>query len=253
MTPHQILDRMYQGRTLIFGHRGASAYAPMNTLPAFELAVKQGADGIELDVHRTRDGHAVVIHDFTVDATTNGTGTVTEMTLEQLKAVDAGARFGPEFSGTQIPTLPEVFEVVGRRLYVNVEIKSLSLETDGVEQAVADAILRADLKERVIVSSFNPLTLIRFRQILPDVPLGFLHAPNVPRLPSEMIAKLTYELDHPFHEMIDSDYVAQMHQSGTRINTWTVNDPARALELRALGVDLLITDTPDVIREALGR
>jgi glycerophosphoryl diester phosphodiesterase len=253
MTPHQILDRIYQGRTLVFGHRGASAYAPMNTLPAFELAAEQGADGIELDVHRTRDGHAVVIHDFTIDATTNGTGTVTEMTLEQLKALDAGSWFGPEFAGTPMPTLDEVFEAVGRRLYVNVEIKSLSLQTDGIEQVVADAILRADLKERVIVSSFNPLALIRFRQMLPDVPLGFLHAPNVPRLPSEMIAELTYELDHPFHEMIDSDYVAQMRQNGIRINTWTVNDPARALELRALGVDLLITDKPDVIREALGR
>src|SRR5690606_28189003 len=120
-----------KGQTLVFGHRGAKAYAPMNTIPAFELAAEQGADGIELDVHRSKDGHAVIVHDFTVDETTDGNGTVTEMTLAQLKELDAGSWFGEGFHGVQIPTLDEVFEAVGERLLINVEIKSNMQDTDG--------------------------------------------------------------------------------------------------------------------------
>ncbi|MBC7809703.1 MAG: glycerophosphodiester phosphodiesterase, partial [Burkholderiales bacterium] len=152
---------MFDGQTLVFGHRGAKAYAPMNTLPAYELAAEQGAHGIELDVHRSKDGYAVIVHDFKVDATSDGKGLVTEMTLAQLKRLDAGAWFDPKFAGTRIPTLDEVFESVGQRLFVNVEIKSDSLETDGVEQVVADCITRHNMQSRVIVSSFNPYTLHR--------------------------------------------------------------------------------------------
>ncbi|MDX1995990.1 MAG: glycerophosphodiester phosphodiesterase family protein, partial [bacterium] len=100
MASQSLLDALNQGRMLVFGHRGASAYAPMNTLPAFELAAEQGADGIELDVHRSADGHPVIVHDFTVDKTTSGTGYVTGMTLAQLKALDAGEWFNESFRGT---------------------------------------------------------------------------------------------------------------------------------------------------------
>ena len=249
------LDSMYQGRTLVFAHRGASAYAPMNTLPAYELAAEQGADGIELDVHRSKDGHAVIVHDFTVDHTTNGSGRVDAMTLAELKALDAGAWFGEKFAGTRIPTLDEVFQAVGQRVYVNVEIKSESAETDGVEQVVADVIAKFHMQARVIVSSFNPLALHRFRQIMPDVAIGILYTfdnvmPfNVFSLLLEM--KVYPEAHHPYHEMIDSQMIQSAHSSDKRINTWTVNDPARAVELRDLGVDAIITDKPDVMLKAL--
>jgi glycerophosphoryl diester phosphodiesterase len=253
MSLHAVLDAMYQGQTLVFGHRGASAYAPMNTIPAFELAAEQGADGIELDVHRSRDGAVVVIHDFTVENATaaNGSAKITDMTLAQIKELDVGEWFDDRFSGTQVPTLDEIFEAVGSRLYINVEIKSVSLKTDGVEQAVADIIARHDMKQRVIVSSFNPLALVRFRQIIPDVPLGYLYAPEMPTLPSQMMVSLTYEATHPYHEMIDEEFVTEAKRNNYRVNTWTVNDPARAIQLSDMGVDLIITDKPDVIREAL--
>src|SRR5258708_21685296 len=132
MSALSVIQAMYANGPLVFGHRGAKAYAPMNTIPSFELAATQGAHGVELDVHRTKDGHSVIVHNFTVDETTNGTGRVTAMTLRELKALDAGSSFAPEFAGVTIPTLDEVFEAVGNRLVVNVEIKAQGMETDGV-------------------------------------------------------------------------------------------------------------------------
>jgi glycerophosphoryl diester phosphodiesterase len=243
------LDAMYKERTLVFGHRGASAYAPMNTLPAFEKAAQLGADGVELDTHLTRDGEAIVLHDFTVDHTTDGSGLVRDMTLAQVKELDAGSKFGEQFRGTRIPTLMEVFEAIGDKLYINVEIKSESAETDGVEQVVADLIARYNLQKRVIVSSFNPLALRRFRDILPEVPIGFLYVPDSPV--ENLMTDLPHEARHPHYSMVDADYMAWARQHGYRVNTWTVNDPAKAAELYKFGVDGIITDKPDVIREAL--
>lgn len=243
------LENIYQGRTLVFGHRGARAYAPMNTIPAFELALKQGADGIELDTHLSKDGHLIVLHDFSVDATTDGKGLAKDMTLAELKALDAGSSFSEEYAGTRIPTLDEVFEVVGKKLFINVEIKSETQETDGVEQAVVDCISRHNLAKTVIVSSFNPLALKRFRAIMPQVPIGYLYEPEND-FRSEMEG-FPHEARHPYYEMIDAAYMKWAKEHDFRVNTWTVNDPQIAVALRDLGVDALITDKPDVIIEAL--
>jgi glycerophosphoryl diester phosphodiesterase len=251
---HAALAAMYaDNRVLVFGHRGASAYAPMNTLPAFELAAAQGADGIELDVHRTRDGHIVIVHDFTVDKTTDGSGRVTDMTLAQVRALDAGSWFGEAFRGTRVPTLDEVFEAVGQRLYVNVELKSESSETDGLEQAVADVIARHNVQQRVIVSSFNPLALARFRGLMPDVPAGFLYDATVGEPLSLLRAVgLTVEALHPHQVLLDAGLMVLARTHGWWVNAWTVNDPARAVELRGVGVDMVMTDNPDTVRHALG-
>ncbi len=243
------LENIYQGRTLVWGHRGARAHAPMNTIPSFELALKQGADGVELDTHLSKDGLLIVLHDFTVDSTTDGKGLAKDMTLTQLKALDAGGSFSPEFKGTRIPTLDEVFEAVGKKLFINVEIKSESQETDGVEQAVADCISRHGLTDSVIISSFNPLALRRFRAILPDVPIGYLYSPDYNF--SEQMEGFPHEARHPQDQMIDAAYMDWAKSQNYRVNTWTVNDPARAVTLRNLGVDAIITDKPDVIIEAV--
>jgi glycerophosphoryl diester phosphodiesterase len=245
------LDHLYSRKPLIFGHRGASAYAPMNTIPAFELAAEMGADGIELDVHRLADGQVVVVHDFTVDKTTDGTGKVTEMTLEQLRALDAGAWFDPKYAGTRVPTLDEVFEAVGQRLIINVEIKAASLRTDGIETRVAESIRRHRLEQRVIVSSFNPMTLRRFRKVAPEIAIGYLFAPGVTFFGSPLMTGLPHEAKHPHHEIITEAFMARARRSGHRVNTWTINDPDRARHLRNLGVDAIITDKPDIIRQAL--
>lgn len=250
-----LLDALREHVPLILGHRGASAYAPMNTIPAFELAFDQGADGIELDVHRSQDGYAVIIHDFTVDHTTDGSGPVADMTLAELKALDAGGWFSDAFRGVQIPTLDEVFEVVGQRGFVNVEIKSDSQITDGVEQVVADVIARYSMSQQVIVSSFNPLALSRFRAIMPDVPIGFLYAAAAGmEIDTHAIMRqlgLKYEAEHPHYKMIDKALMEQARSNGHYVNAWTVNDPEHTLALRELGVHTVITDKPDVMYRAL--
>lgn len=253
MTFTTIKDAMESGQTLVFGHRGAKAYAPMNTIPAYELAYDQGAVGIELDVHRSKDGHPVIVHDFTVDETTNGEGDVTQKTLAELKALDAGSWFSDEFTGVQIPTLDDVFETVGQKLLINVEIKFMVQETgtDGVEQVVADCIRRHNMAERVIVSSFNPYTLKRFHEIMPDVMIGFLYVPNMPMNTISVMEDYPHEARHPYHEMIDEAYMTWAKEHHYYVNTWTVNDPQRAKELQHLGVNCIITDMPDIIQGAL--
>ncbi len=245
------LAGFYGDQMLVFGHRGARAYAPMNTLPSFELALELGADGIELDVRLTSDGEMILMHDAKVDATTNGEGFVHDLTLLEIKALDAGAWFNPSFAGTHVPTLDETFEAVGKRTRINVEIKADSLASTGIEQQVADAICSHDLIKSVIVSSFNPLTLRRFRRVLPEVPIGYLYEPKTGFLTSHLMIGLPHEARNPYDEQIDAKYMAWAKRSGYRVNTWTVNDPVRAVELRDLGVDCIITDTPDVIIAAL--
>jgi len=249
----------YSARPLVFGHRGARAYAPMNTLPSFELALEQGADGVELDVQLTKDGKLVVIHDFTVDGTTDGKGAVKDLTFDEIRRLDAGVRFDDKFRGTRIPTLEEVFALMGGTALVNVEIKAPFQKgtdpesTDGVERAVADCVLAAGMENRVIVSSFNPLTLRRFRAALPSVPLAFLYAKDVPFDTPSLMTGIPHEAYHPHYKLATRETVAAEHAAGRFVNVWTVNEPEDARQLLESGVDGLITDKPDIIRESVGR
>ncbi|HEX9075950.1 MAG TPA: glycerophosphodiester phosphodiesterase family protein, partial [Anaerolineae bacterium] len=144
-------------KTLIIAHRGASNWAPENTLAAFQRACALGADGIELDVTLTRDGVPVVIHDDTVDRTTNGKGAVAQMTLEEIRSLDAGSWYSAEFRGEKIPTLAGVLQAVGQCGLVDIELKGTKLKADGLEAAAIRAVESAGMHERVILSSFNPI------------------------------------------------------------------------------------------------
>ncbi|MCA9915804.1 MAG: glycerophosphodiester phosphodiesterase [Anaerolineae bacterium] len=252
MSARETLQQIYDGNVLVYGHRGAQAYAPMNTLPAFELAAEQGAQGIELDVQLTKDGFPVIIHDFSVDATTNGNGAVANMTLEQLQVLDAGSWFDARFVGTRIPTLHQVFETLGQDLIINVEIKWFSPEDNGIEQVVADVIQQYRLQKRVLVSSFNPIVLKRFRAIAPEVPLGYLTSSHTMQENTQPIVRLSdFEAQHPHHELIDPKRVDWALESGHILNAWTVNEPERARQLLLMGVQGIVTDKPDVILKAL--
>jgi len=246
-----LIKEFYGDRLLVFGHRGARAYAPMNTIPSFELALAQGADGVELDVRLTLDGEMIIMHDDRVDATTDAKGFVHEMTLTEVKELDAGSYFDPKYAGTRVPTLDEVFEAIGKRTRINVEIKADTTDDTGVEVKVADAIRRHGLARTIIISSFNPITLARFREAMPEVPIGFLHEPDNEAMTIPMMADLPHEARNPYYEEIDAKYMAWAKGAGYRVNTWTVNDPAKAVELRDLGVDCIITDKPDVILAAV--
>lgn len=238
-------DFITSDETLVFGHRGASAVAPQNTLAAFERAAQQGAQGIELDVHLTRDGQLVVIHDFTVESTTDGAGAVAEMTLAQLQKLDAGAWFSSEFAGERIPTLDEVFAAVGGELLINVEIKS---SATGIVNAVVDCIRHHQMETRALISSFDADVLRRLRP-LTDVPLGCLFGFASQSQLAEM-ASFCAAL-HPWHEQVDADFMQRARDLGCLVNVWTVNDPLRACQLAALGVNSIITDHPETTLAAL--
>jgi glycerophosphoryl diester phosphodiesterase len=242
-------------RVLNVAHRGASAAAPANTLAAFEKAIELGADGIEFDVHLSADGVPVVIHDFDVAATTDGSGRVSDLTLAQLKELDAGSSFAPAFAGERIPTLEEVLETVGQRLLLNVELKTTSIRDDGLERTVIAQVERHGLAHgnRVLLSSFNPISLRRAKKIAPHVPVGLLYALDMPLpLRRAWLAPLVrHEARHPERRMVDARYVAWARRRGYRVNVWTVDDPGEMRRLIDLGVDAIITNVPGVLRDVL--
>ena len=236
-------DAFASGETLVFGHRGALAHAPQNTLAAFELAAQQGAQGIELDVQLSKDGQLVVIHDYSVDATTDGQGKVAEVTLAQLKQLDAGSWFAPDFAGARIPTLDEVFAAVGHKLLINVEIKA---SAPGIESAVADCVSRHAMDSRVLVSSFDAAVLRRCQGVM-SLPLAYLHfKPSLSTADDLPVAAL-----HPWRDLVDAGYMRRARELGCHVNVWTVNEAARACQLKALGVKAIITDDPAAILAAL--
>lgn len=237
----------------ILAHRGARRVAPENTLPAFAAALDMGVDGIELDVHLSRDGRLVVIHDFALEATTSGHGLVTAHTAAELAQLDAGSHFAPGFAAVGVPTLDDVFDLVADRCLVNVEIKSEELDGGNAADALV-ALLRARaLHEQVIVSSFNPATLIKLRWLEPRLALGLLFEEALP--PHLQRAWLSPILQpqalHPWAPLVDADFMAWAREQGVAVNVWTVNEPAEARRLAALGVDALITDVPDLLQREL--
>jgi glycerophosphoryl diester phosphodiesterase len=181
---------------IIFAHRGASHSSPENTLAAFEKAIKFNADAVEFDVKLTKDQQVVIIHDNSLDRTTNGSGRVNNHTLSELKNLDAGSHFGSEYSGERIPTLDEVFSQLGNRIYLNVELTNYATPRDPLPQKVSEIVKNHKLQENILFSSFNFLTLYRIRRLLPEVPVAILALPGFPgRLARSfrMLHRLTYK------------------------------------------------------------
>lgn len=238
----------------IFAHRGAVEFAPPNTLPAFEKSLEMGVDGIELDVHASKDAQLVLIHDFDVDATTNATGPVAGFTAAELAAMDAGSHFSAEFAGVGIPTLDQVFDLVGDRCIINVEIKTLDYLTGGKTiEPLKQMIRDRNLYDQVIVSSFNPLPLIRLRHEDRKIQLGLLYFEKLPTSlwESWMSPIIQPEALHPHHSLVDAASMERARKNGRAVNVWTVNEIDEAKRLADLGVDTIITDYPDKMMAAL--
>jgi glycerophosphoryl diester phosphodiesterase len=243
-------QRPPQLRPLILAHRGASRRAPENTMAAFRLAAQLGADGVELDVQLSKDGEAVVMHDSRVDRTSDGHGRVADLTLAELRALDAGGWVAPEFAGERIPTLAEVLYELGPRLVLDVELKTAGLFGGGLEAEVVRLVEDAGLGERVILSSFDPLALWRVRRLNPHLSTGLLSAPDSPSyIRGRWLQALARPAAlHPRWDTLDGPAVAAAHRQGLAVRPWTCDDPDGLRRLVAWGVDAIITNVPDVAR-----
>ncbi|MEW6092937.1 MAG: glycerophosphodiester phosphodiesterase family protein [Chloroflexota bacterium] len=239
---------------VIIAHRGDSAHAPENTLSAFVMAAEKGADAIEFDVKLTADGQVIVIHDQTVDRTTNGHGDVRRLPLAALRDLDAGARFEARFSGERIPTLDEVFKAVGKRLHMNIELTNYATPSDSLVAKVVELVVKYDMQDRVLFSSFFPRNLRRVRSLLPETPRGLLAWAGWLGFPARTFGwRRDYYALHPHLSNVDAGLVSRLHAAGKRLHVWTVNAEEDMKHMIALGVDGIFTDDPALLSRCLGR
>lgn len=240
-------------RPLIFGHRGACAHAPENTLAAFKLAVEHGADAVELDAKLTADGQIVVHHDQTLNRTTNGSGKLIQKTLAELRELDAGSFFGPQFAGEKIPLLEEVLETVGRKVLVNIELTNYASPQDGLSEKVAALVKRMKLQDRILFSSFYPENLNIAARLLPTTPVALLAEPSIKGWLSRSAAsiKSSPKIIHPYLMDATERMIKREHARGRRVHVWTVNRPEDMRRLFAADVDGIFTDDPRLARQVL--
>ncbi len=234
--------------TKIFGHRGFSGEYPENTMLSFKKAIEAGADGIELDVHFTKDKEIVICHDELIDRTSNGSGYIKDYTYEELCRFDFYGKFEGKYEFQKIPTLREYLELVAPidGFITNIELKTGVFEYIGIEKAVIDLLEKYNLKDRTILSSFNHYTILRCREIAPEIKTGFLTDTWILDM-WDYAKKYGVECVHPDFPYLTEENVRRLKEEGLEINTWTVNKAEDIKRLAALGVDTLIGNYPDLM------
>lgn len=240
---------------IILAHRGDLAHAPENTLPSFSQAIQKGADGVELDAKLTADGRVIVIHDPTVDRTTNGTGKVASLTLEAIRSLDAGSWFDSKFAGVKVPLLEEVFETVGRDRLINIELTNYNTPRDGLTRRVCELIQRHNNQNQIIFSSFYSSNLKVAARMLPEIPRGLLAMPGVLGLWARSFGFMfgDYQALHPHISSASREQIQRAHRIRRRVHVWTANAPEDVIRFKEWGVDGIFTDDPETALRALGR
>ncbi len=218
---------------LVMGHRGSPKAAPENTLKSFEIAMQAGVDMVEVDVWKSADGHMVCIHDPDVSSTTNGFGMIEELTLAEIKSLNAG-------EGQEVPLLSEVFDLVQGNVGVNIDLKSF-----GIEKPVVDLVIERRMKDSVIISSFFLLTIEVVKELDKDIETGALfqvgmddHVPHTLHVGADAI--------HPPLVDVNKELVGHAHREGLRVNVWDVDDEVDMLQILEWGVNGIITDFPKI-------
>lgn len=234
---------------LFIAHRGIRHRFPENTIAAFQGAINAGAHMIELDVCLTKDRQIVVIHDETVDRTTNGNGKVRRLTMEELAQLDAGSWFDPKFSGEQLPTLAQVLALAKGKILVNIEIKPEAFEahgpSDAIELQVLGLVRSHQMEENVLVSCFQWQVLQRLREKAPDIALGLLSdVPADDRL-FAWCRKIQGFSWHPDYRVVTRPHIEVLHQMGAKVFPYAVNGSIDTRRMREMGVDGLMVDDPD--------
>lgn len=239
-------------------HRGAAGLAPENTLAAFRMAIELGVDGTEMDLQVTKDGAVVIIHDDSMDRTTDGRGRVGDLTLAEIKRLDAGAKFSSAFRGERIPTLREVIDLVKasgtERFRLNLEVKfadGREGEPADLEERVLAVLTETGFLDRVITQSFHHPSAAKMKRLAPRIPAGLLVGQRWQ--PADPVAAVRdHRVDYyaPHHSLVTPELLRTLHDAGIPVVTWTVNDPADMRRLIAMGLgalpgDGMISDFPD--------
>lgn len=230
--------------SIILAHRGASAYAPENTMEAFLLAQKMGADGFELDVHLSSDGELIVIHDEKADRTTDGTGLICELSFSQIKKLNAS--YGKTgYRAAKVPVLKEALELIqGTSLILNIEIKTDSILYPGIEEKTVHTVRKLGLSEQIIYSSFNHYSIMKIKQIDPNAKVGLLYTTPLYE-PWKYAETLHADYLHPYWPNVKIPaYASASLQHNVGVNAWTVNS-AEAISLCAREGIGIITNYPD--------
>ncbi|WP_036730139.1 glycerophosphodiester phosphodiesterase [Peptoniphilus mikwangii] len=232
---------------LNIAHRGFKSRYPENTMLAFKKAVETGADGIEFDVHLSKDGEIVIIHDERLDRTTDKSGRIMDFSLDELKSANA-ANLYKDIEFEAIPTLREYFEYISdKKLITNIELKTGIYWYDGIEEKVYRMIKEFDIQDKIIISSFNHNSVLKMKEIDKNIKCGLLVACWLNK-PWEYVKKLGVEYYHPAAYAVDKEMVKGLHDNGIGINVWYGMEPYDFKTTFDLGVDALITDYPDVIK-----
>ena len=243
---------MMEKTMLNIAHRGFRSRYPENTMLAFRKAVEAGCDGIEFDVHLSKDGEAVIIHDETVDRTTDGTGLVGQKTYRELKALNAAKPHPETIDFAAIPSLREYFEYIATQpnIISNIELKTGVFVYEGIEEVVYQLMKEYKLIRRCIVSSFNHESVLRMKKIDSAVTCGLL-VDSWQIHPETYVRNLGIECYHPSAYCVTPELVAALHSAGIRINPWFGSIQCDYRPLIEMGVDSLITDYPDRITALL--
>ena len=235
----------------IFAHRGISAHYPENTAAAFRAASRLPIAGIELDVHVTADGELVVIHDETIDRTSNGCGYVKDYTLQQLRGFDFGSWFSVEFEGESIPTLSEILELfAGTNHRINIELKTDVIPYNGIEALVMKVVAAHQMTERVIISSFNHESIQIISLMAPYIETAALFAEVLVDF-NGYAAKIPANAIHVSLPAAYCKSVDKALQEGALVRVYTVNDVVQAEHLQGLGIGAIFTDDPEKIMAGL--
>ena len=248
------IDEFYdpEARTRVIAHRGFSGAAPENTLAAVRAAIEIKADMVEIDITLTSDGHIVVIHDETLDRTTDGSGEILQFTLAELQELDAGSWFDPSFTGEPIPTLDQVLDDVEGRILLNVEIKSEAVSR-GVVNKVAAAIREHGMIDGVVVSSFSPTALQQMHAEAPEIRTAVLYNTSFHkgRDAVEISTELGATVFNIKRQRLTKKMLRRCRAHDIPVGVYTVNDPRRMRHLVKKGINAIFTDHPDRLLEIL--
>ncbi|MDQ0427436.1 glycerophosphoryl diester phosphodiesterase [Planomicrobium stackebrandtii] len=246
----KVISKQEQQKMVNIAHRGASGHAPENTMEAFHKGFEMKSDYIEIDVQMTKDGELVVIHDTTVDRTTDGTGKVGDLTLEEIRQLDAGSWFSENFTGERVPTFEEVVDEFRGKVGILIELKAPELYP-GVEEKIANALIERNMatpnNNKIIIQSFNHESMKKSKELLPNLSHGVLTGGGWADVTEEQLAQFASYADYfnPTMSIVTDELVTDVHEAGMDIFPYTSRSQEQALRLFNLNVDGIITDYPE--------